>query len=581
MAWRFSNRRRTLILMYFMFIVANTITCTEPLIISQIVNSAINRSPDLLREPLLWTALYGVATIAFWLFHGPARVLERRGAFQIQQAFITDLYAKISELPLGWHVNNHSSDSVSRITRASRGLFEFSGSQSMAIMVTTRFVVSIVSLSIYSPIISALSIITTLLTFRLLSRFDRRLMPLLRRVTNGEHHVNTGLGDYIGNMTTIVNLRLRSRTQSELGRRFIKYNHTSWLHSALIERKWAVINFCLVLSQVAIIAGYVGVNIALNSAISPGSVVAVFQFLLMINMMFFQSITIIGNYLNQYSDVRSVEKILDAHSCLKRNNIFTDFPRVWTQISIRNLSYSYEKTSNRVHGIRDVSLEIRSGRKIAVVGTSGAGKSTLLALIRGLLVSSSANMLVDGKEYENLSILSNMSSLVTQEAEIFENTILFNLTLGESILESVLNRAIYVSAFDSVVKSIPKRFMHDLREGGVNLSGGQKQRLALARGLIASSDSSLLLLDEPTSSVDLHTESEIFRRLFIEFPELTCIVTLHRLHLLRNFDEIWVLKDGSIVDRGTFDQVMSCSDAFQLLWNSQEWAEIDNIQNLT
>ena len=117
---------------------------------------------------------------------------------------------------------------------------------------------------------------------------------------------------------------------------------------------------------------------------------------------------------------------------------------------------------------------------------------------------------------------------------------------------------------------LPKGLESGIQEKGVNLSGGQKQRLALARGLLAARDSAVVLLDEPTSSVDPKTETRIYENMFREFSGKAMVSALHRLHLLRNFDYVYVLSKGRIVDEGTFPDLRAHSAAFGELWRHQE-----------
>ena len=109
----------------------------------------------------------------------------------------------------------------------------------------------------------------------------------------------------------------------------------------------------------------------------------------------------------------------------------------------------------------------------------------------------------------------------------------------------------------------------DIKEKGVNLSGGQKQRLALARGILAAKDSEIILLDEPTSSVDPKTEAIIYQKLFDVFRDKAFVSSMHRLHLLDQFDYIYILDSGRIIDEGSFDELMNGSEAFGHLWKHQ------------
>ncbi|MFL5741261.1 MAG: ATP-binding cassette domain-containing protein [Flavisolibacter sp.] len=110
----------------------------------------------------------------------------------------------------------------------------------------------------------------------------------------------------------------------------------------------------------------------------------------------------------------------------------------------------------------------------------------------------------------------------------------------------------------------------DIREKGVNLSGGQKQRLALARGILAARDSEVILLDEPTSSVDARTEALIYDRMFAAFSKKAVISSIHRLHLLEKFDYIYVLDKGKIVEEGSLQQLLAQSTIFRDLWDHQK-----------
>ncbi|MEK7113823.1 MAG: ATP-binding cassette domain-containing protein, partial [Patescibacteria group bacterium] len=124
-----------------------------------------------------------------------------------------------------------------------------------------------------------------------------------------------------------------------------------------------------------------------------------------------------------------------------------------------------------------------------------------------------------------------------------------------------------MAAFSDVLKRLPKGLESNIVEKGVNLSGGEKQRLALARGLLASKDKDIILLDEPTSSVDFHNELYIYENIFASFPKKTVISSIHRLHLLSLFDEIFFFKDGKIITRGTLEELKTNSPEFMSLWD--------------
>ena len=123
-----------------------------------------------------------------------------------------------------------------------------------------------------------------------------------------------------------------------------------------------------------------------------------------------------------------------------------------------------------------------------------------------------------------------------------------------------------MACFTRIVEHLPNKLESLIFEKGVNLSGGEKQRLALVRGLLASTDKDIILLDEPTSSVDFQNELDIFNNVFSAFPKQAIIASVHRLHLLSLFDKVYLFKGGKVVASGTFEELKSSSPEFNVLW---------------
>jgi ABC-type multidrug transport system fused ATPase/permease subunit len=242
-------------------------------------------------------------------------------------------------------------------------------------------------------------------------------------------------------------------------------------------------------------------------------------------------------------------------------------------MELKNLCFSHAAAADgkaAPQSLHHLNLRIERGKKIALIGTSGSGKSTLLSLLRGLYAPApGAELLVDGKTHA-LDCLNETVTLFPQEPEIFENTIAYNVTLGLSVPEEAIMQVCERAHFSDVVRQLPKGLQTDIREKGVNLSGGQKQRLALARGILAAADSNLILLDEPTSSVDPKTEALIYDKLFKTFADRAIISSIHRLHLLPQFDYIYILNKGQVVAEGTFEELVGNSESFQDLWEHQK-----------
>src|SRR5262249_23507689 len=221
----------------------------------------------------------------------------------------------------------------------------------------------------------------------------------------------------------------------------------------------------------------------------------------------------------------------------------------------------------RVHHLEDVSIRLERGKSIALVGESGSGKSTLLSLLRGIQSAEQVIVACDGKiSPDKLKHLNGRTTLVPQDPEIFADTIRFNITFGMEANESEIMRTAKLARFDSVLERLPAGLETNMAEKGVNLSGGEKQRLALARGIYFAQDSDIVLLDEPTSSVDIYNERIIYQNLLTEFADKCVVSSVHRLHLLEMLDYIYVLSNGKVVEHGEFAPLLAGHGVLADLW---------------
>jgi len=239
-------------------------------------------------------------------------------------------------------------------------------------------------------------------------------------------------------------------------------------------------------------------------------------------------------------------------------------PPAWREIGVDGLSFTFPARDGRA--LSDVALTLRRGERIALVGESGSGKSTLLRVLAGLYPADGARIAVDGRPRPDLAHLGSVAMLAPQDPEVFEGSIGHNLTLGIDYPPFAIRRACDVAAFTPVVETLPHGLDTNIAERGLNLSGGQKQRLALARAILAAQDSSLLLLDEPTSSVDSRTEARIYGRLLEAMGDACIVSSLHRLHLLERFDRIILMEEGRIAAVGTLADLLRQAPAFHELW---------------
>lgn len=251
---------------------------------------------------------------------------------------------------------------------------------------------------------------------------------------------------------------------------------------------------------------------------------------------------------------------------------------LWHEYRLDNVSFQYHRDDPPT--LRNVSLSIMPGRSYGVVGLSGAGKSTLIDLIAGLLEPTRGNVLIDGRllDADHRMGWRRRFGYVAQRPFLFDASLQENITL-ESVVSSDserLQRAIVLARLENVVSRLSGGLDGRIGEQGTFLSGGEQQRVAIARALYRGAD--LLVLDEATSSLDPIVEKEIAESLTTLQGQLTTIIVSHRIGLVRDCDEIWVLGDGGLTARGTHDELNNSSPLYYQMVTLEKSARLGDFE---
>jgi len=260
--------------------------------------------------------------------------------------------------------------------------------------------------------------------------------------------------------------------------------------------------------------------------------------------------------------------ILSQAAALPKRSSITALRSEWQGVAINNISFSY--VPGEPGGLHDLKMMLTRGEKIALVGPSGGGKSTLLKVLGGVIAPHHAQIYSDIGREVPVEDLADRSLLVPQEPEVFSETLYYNLTMGERMNSDEINKVIGLCRLERVVEKLPHGIHSFLAENGRNLSVGEKQRVALARGLLRLARKEILLLDEPTSSLDPATERLIFERILNEFKERTVLTACHRLNLMPLFDKIAYVAGGRIEEMGHFEELRRSGGLFQKAWDEYE-----------
>ena len=577
-AWKYARREKKLfVLVYVMFVCANAIIAMNPLLFGWFIGRLQRDSAHVFHYTLLYVCGYISIKFFQWCLHGPARVMERSLAFRLSRNFLQERYHQLMHLPAKWHQDHHSGATINRIRKAYEALREFYDRGFMFIDSICKFVFSVSAIIIFSPLFGSIAVVLGALTVTAIMRFDKPFVAALDEVNEREHVVSSTLFDSLSNIMTVITLRLeKSMEAGLLGK--VRHIFRPFRRSAVInEWKWFVTDMMITVIYSVVAAGYIYQHWEPGKVFLIAGLVTLLGFVNQFTSVFQNVAWLYTDLVQYHTNVENARVIPEAYAQAHRADTPSPLPATWQALTLKRLDFTHRAAYDGGYApqsLHDLSIRIGRGEKIALIGESGSGKSTLLALLRGLYLPQPGFVFtVDGDAY-GLDSLNESVTLFPQEPEIFENTIAYNITLGLPFTEEDILEVCSAAHFTEVVRQLPEGLQSDIREKGVNLSGGQKQRLALARGVLAARESDVVLLDEPTSSVDPKTEALIYERLFEAFAGKALVSSMHRLHLLHRFDYVYILKDGRVAGEGTFTHLLGHSEAFQELWAHQKGAAI-------
>src|SRR5215217_7890255 len=263
-----------------------------------------------------------------------------------------------------------------------------------------------------------------------------------------------------------------------------------------------------------------------------------------------------------------VWEVMDEHSTIKEKPGATELPMLEKEIELRNVSFGYSNETKSV--LRDVSLKIKAGTMVALVGQSGGGKSTLTKLLPRFHDPSSGTVLWDGVDIRDATIssLRKQLALVTQETVLFNDTVRHNIAYGKPEATAVeIEEAALIAFAHDFIRELPDGYDTIVGERGIFLSGGQRQRLAIARAILVNAP--VLILDEATSALDAESERLVQSAIGNLVRNRTTIVIAHRLSTVRRADVILVMEAGRIIEMGTHTELLAHGGQYRKLYELQ------------
>lgn len=565
---------------------AQVVLLAVPYVSARAINTLQLQGVAGMLEAALWLGGVVVLALISWALHGPGRLLEREVALRLRQQMSSELIGRLVRLPLSWHEAQHSGATAHRVQQSVSSMAGFAENQFTYLNSLVRLVGPIVALALIHPIVGATAVVGFILIGVTTVGFDRKMVKLAHQENDAERRYASTLLDSLSNATTLFALRQAKAVVTLLQRRLLEVFEPVKRSIVINELKW----FTVDIASRAFAAILVGLFAWLATRPAMGQAGQVQQTLLL------GSVYMVWEYAQQAGGVvTAIAAHFQSFARLQADYASADTIRVapetthlagdtqhtsvtWRSLEIRDLCFRHPASRRAELSLDHVSVSLQAGKRYALIGASGSGKSTLLRVLAGLYVANSAHLSSDAfnttSSEEIARFLRSVATLIPQDAEVFEGTLADNLALCESLLgppdEDQYLQALQTAQATDFVEPTPAGLNSHITERGANWSGGQRSRIALARGVLAARGSQMILLDEPTASLDATTEARVYDNLFKHFSDACIVSSVHRINLLNRFDEIVLMQAGELIAQGTLSQLMATSPEFQKLMTAYQ-----------
>ena len=547
----------------------------SPLIIGRIVDALTQGSEldTVLRLAALMVVLSAVESVLRGL--GRWRILD--ASRRIEYRMRNDLLGHLQTMPLGYFQHQRIGDLMARLTNDLQAVRQMVGF-GILMLANTLLTLIFTFISMFS-VDTKLALITLILTP--ISSYTFWVVG--RRVNKRFEQLQSQFGDLSAkaqeNFSGIRVVKAFSQEEPEI-RSFGAVNR-DYLDKAIELAKWngllwPLMGFILGVAVLAIL--YVGGQDAVDERLTIGQLVQFLAYLQLISWPMIALGEVVNLVQQGWASLGRIQTLYDARPSIADPIDPVETP-IKGAVEMRGVAFAYGQTIV----LRDISFSVPAGGSLAIVGPTGSGKSTLVNLLPRLFDAQQGEVLVDGIDVKRypLGMLRRAIGYVPQETFLFSVPLRENVGFGTDrpLTDTELQWAGEVSQLGKDVADFPAGYDTMIGERGVTLSGGQKQRTAIARAV--AKDPRILILDDALSAVDTYTEAEILKRLRGVMRERTSIVVAHRISTVKDADEILVLDDGRIAERGTHQSLLELGGLYASMYRRQlleEELEVDEEQ---
>src|ERR1700712_4828916 len=532
---------------------------------------ASNGTLWLIASPLIMTASYGALRVLMAVLTQWRDGLFARVAMHAVRKLAYRTFVHMHELSLRFHLERKTGGLTRVLERGRLGI------EVIVRMVILQLVPTIVEVSLLMAVLLwqfdwryVLVTMITVVVFMYYTYIATEWrIGIRRKMNDSDTEANTKAIDSLLNYETVKYFSAEEREASRYDHSMERYERASvktYTSLAVLNTGQAII-FTAGLTATMVMCA-IGVR---NGTNTVGDFVMVNAMMIQL----YQPLNFMGMVYREIKQaIIDIEKMF---SVLLRNPEIEDSPGARPlvvsagHVRFEDVRFSYDPDRPILKGL---SFEVPAGKTVAIVGPSGAGKSTISRLLFRLYDVSGGRILIDGQDIRDVTQESLRASIgmVPQDTVLFNDTIRYNIRYGRwDASDTEVEEAARLAQIDSFIKMSPKGYETQVGERGLKLSGGEKQRVAIARTILKAPP--ILVLDEATSALDSHTEHEIQEALERVSRNRTSLVIAHRLSTIVGADEIIVLDQGRIAERGTHSRLLASSGLYASMWNRQREAE--------
>jgi ATP-binding cassette, subfamily B, multidrug efflux pump len=554
-------------------LLVTAITTVYPVILQLTIDEVV------LGKKYNWVPYLAIGFIILMAFKGVATYINQYygDLFGIKTVYKlrNSLYEKLQFLPFRYYDNAKTGDLMSRLTADVEGFrFFLSFGISELIRLVLLIGISFAVMFYYSVSLTLVTMVTLPFLAIVVYKFDRAVHPAFRGIRKSFGKLNTKVQENISGINTVKSL---SREEFEIG----KFNDSNgdykenYLTTSKIWAKFFPLMEFLGNLSVVFLLSYGG-YLVIEGKLQTGELVAFYSLVWYI----IWPIVNLGFVINMFSQAKAsgerLLEVLEEEREIVEVDQSIEIEKLRGEVEFQNVTLRYDNESK--DALYDISFKAHPGKVIGLIGSTGSGKTSMTQLMTRFYEPVNGEVFIDGlkiNEYSLQSLRRNIG-FVLQESFLFSSSIKANISYGnpDATMEQIVDAAKRAQAHDFIME-LPEGYDTILGERGMGLSGGQKQRIAIARAICV--DPSILVLDDATSAVDMETEFKIQKALVEVMKNRTTFIIAHRISSLKHADEILVLEEGRIVERGVHSTLVNNQGLYQRIYEIQYKDQLVNM----